>query len=70
MPKVLIAAASGRVARRVTAALCALGDERDVRAGIDRYRAAGATNPLVSAVVGSDFTATLHAAAADDAAVS
>jgi alkanesulfonate monooxygenase SsuD/methylene tetrahydromethanopterin reductase-like flavin-dependent oxidoreductase (luciferase family) len=45
-------------------ALCALGDERDVRAGIDRYRAAGATNPLVSAVAGSDFTATLHAAAA------
>ena len=50
-------------------ALCALGDERDVRAGIDRYRTAGATNPLVSAVAGSDFTATLHAAA-DDAAVS
>jgi len=49
-------------------ALCALGDGRDVRAGIDRYRAAGATNPLVSAVAGSDFTATLHAAA--DAAVS
>jgi alkanesulfonate monooxygenase SsuD/methylene tetrahydromethanopterin reductase-like flavin-dependent oxidoreductase (luciferase family) len=46
-------------------ALCALGDERDVRAGIDRYRAGGATNPLVSAVAGSDFTATLRAAAAD-----
>jgi len=45
-------------------ALCALGDDRDVRAGIDRYRTAGATNPLVSAVAGSDFTATLHAAAA------
>jgi alkanesulfonate monooxygenase SsuD/methylene tetrahydromethanopterin reductase-like flavin-dependent oxidoreductase (luciferase family) len=43
--------------------LCALGDERDVRAGIDRYRSAGATNPLVSAVAGSDFTITLHAAA-------
>ena len=26
MPKVLIAAANGRVARRVTAALCALGE--------------------------------------------
>jgi alkanesulfonate monooxygenase SsuD/methylene tetrahydromethanopterin reductase-like flavin-dependent oxidoreductase (luciferase family) len=45
-------------------ALCALGDDGDVRAGIDRYRMAGATNPLVSAVVGSDFTATLRAAAA------
>jgi alkanesulfonate monooxygenase SsuD/methylene tetrahydromethanopterin reductase-like flavin-dependent oxidoreductase (luciferase family) len=44
-------------------ALCALGAERDVRAGIDRYRSAGATNPLVSAVAGSDFTATLRAAA-------
>lgn len=44
-------------------ALCALGAEPDVRAGIERYRAAGATNPLVSAVAGSDFTATLRAAA-------
>lgn len=45
-------------------ALCALGGERDVRAGIDRYRTAGATNPLVSAVAGSDFAPTLRAAAA------
>jgi alkanesulfonate monooxygenase SsuD/methylene tetrahydromethanopterin reductase-like flavin-dependent oxidoreductase (luciferase family) len=45
-------------------ALCALGDERDVQAGIERYRAAGATDPLVSAVAGSDFAATLRAAAA------
>jgi alkanesulfonate monooxygenase SsuD/methylene tetrahydromethanopterin reductase-like flavin-dependent oxidoreductase (luciferase family) len=46
-------------------ALCALGDERDVRAGIDRYRAAGATDPLLSAVSGSDVAATLRAAAAE-----
>ena len=45
-------------------ALCALGDERDVQAGIERYRAAGATDPLISAVAGSDFSATLRAAAA------
>ena len=45
-------------------ALCALGDEREVQAGIERYRAAGATDPLVSAVSGSDFAATLRAAAA------
>jgi alkanesulfonate monooxygenase SsuD/methylene tetrahydromethanopterin reductase-like flavin-dependent oxidoreductase (luciferase family) len=45
-------------------ALCALGDEDDVRAGVERYRAAGATDPLVSAVAGSDFAATLRAAAA------
>ena len=48
-------------------ALCALGDEADVQAGIDRYRAAGTTNPLVSAVAGSDFTPTLRAAAGADA---
>jgi alkanesulfonate monooxygenase SsuD/methylene tetrahydromethanopterin reductase-like flavin-dependent oxidoreductase (luciferase family) len=45
-------------------ALCALGDEDDVRAGIDRYRTAGATDPLLSAVSGSDVAATLRAAAA------
>jgi alkanesulfonate monooxygenase SsuD/methylene tetrahydromethanopterin reductase-like flavin-dependent oxidoreductase (luciferase family) len=44
-------------------ALCALGGEREVRAGIDRYRAAGATDPLLSAVSGSDVAATLRAAA-------
>jgi hypothetical protein len=44
-------------------ALCALGGERDVRAGLDRYRAAGATDPLLSAVSGSDVAATLRAAA-------
>jgi hypothetical protein len=43
--------------------LCALGDESDVHRGIERYRAAGTTNPVVTAVVGTDFAATLRAAA-------
>jgi len=43
--------------------LCAIGDEADVRAGIGRHLAAGATNPIVTAIHGTDFTATLRAAA-------
>jgi alkanesulfonate monooxygenase SsuD/methylene tetrahydromethanopterin reductase-like flavin-dependent oxidoreductase (luciferase family) len=44
--------------------LCALGDASDVRRGIERYRAAGATNPVLTGIAGTDFTATLHAARA------
>ena len=43
--------------------LCALGDEDAVRRGVERYRAAGATNPLLTAVWGTDFETTLRAAA-------
>jgi alkanesulfonate monooxygenase SsuD/methylene tetrahydromethanopterin reductase-like flavin-dependent oxidoreductase (luciferase family) len=43
--------------------LCALGDEGDVRRGVERYRAAGATNPVLTAVWGADFESTLRAAA-------
>jgi len=43
--------------------LCALGEKSDIQRGIERYRAAGSTNPVVTAVVGTDFTATLRAAA-------
>jgi hypothetical protein len=52
------------ISEKFVDALCALGDEHDVRAGIDRYRVAGATDPLLSAVSGGDVAATLHAAAA------
>jgi len=31
---------------------------------IERYRAAGATNPVVTGVLGTDYAATLRAAAA------
>jgi alkanesulfonate monooxygenase SsuD/methylene tetrahydromethanopterin reductase-like flavin-dependent oxidoreductase (luciferase family) len=43
--------------------LCALGTAADVRAGIERYRTAGATNLLVTAVWNTDFTATLTGSA-------
>ena len=43
--------------------LCAIGDEAAVRAGIARYRDAGATNPVITAVWGTEFEPTLRAAA-------
>jgi alkanesulfonate monooxygenase SsuD/methylene tetrahydromethanopterin reductase-like flavin-dependent oxidoreductase (luciferase family) len=43
--------------------LCAIGDEAAVRLGVQRYRDAGATNPIVTAISGTDFDLTLRAAA-------
>jgi alkanesulfonate monooxygenase SsuD/methylene tetrahydromethanopterin reductase-like flavin-dependent oxidoreductase (luciferase family) len=43
--------------------LCALGNDDDVRAGIRRFREAGATNPIITAIWDTDFTATMKAAA-------
>jgi hypothetical protein len=43
--------------------LTAVGDEAMVRAGVDRYREAGATSPCVGPIAGSDVEATLRAAA-------
>ncbi len=43
--------------------LTAIGDADAVRAGIERYRAAGVTSPAVSPVARTDFEATLRAAA-------
>jgi alkanesulfonate monooxygenase SsuD/methylene tetrahydromethanopterin reductase-like flavin-dependent oxidoreductase (luciferase family) len=43
--------------------LCAIGDEDAVRAGVQRYRDAGATNPIVTPIFGTDYDATLRAAA-------
>ena len=43
------------------AELTAIGSEQDVRAGLARYRDAGAGSPCVSAVTGTDFDATLRA---------
>jgi alkanesulfonate monooxygenase SsuD/methylene tetrahydromethanopterin reductase-like flavin-dependent oxidoreductase (luciferase family) len=51
------------ISEEFIASLCAIGDGADVRAGIARYAAAGATNPILTAVPGTDFTATLRAAA-------
>ena len=44
------------------AALCAIGDEGEVRSAIESYRAAGATNPILTAIRGTDFPAALRAA--------
>jgi alkanesulfonate monooxygenase SsuD/methylene tetrahydromethanopterin reductase-like flavin-dependent oxidoreductase (luciferase family) len=44
-------------------ALTAVGDEEAVRAGVDRYRAAGVTLPSVGPISRSAFEATLRAAA-------
>jgi alkanesulfonate monooxygenase SsuD/methylene tetrahydromethanopterin reductase-like flavin-dependent oxidoreductase (luciferase family) len=43
--------------------LTAVGDEAAVRAGIERYRDAGATSPCVGPIAGTDFEATLRAGA-------
>jgi alkanesulfonate monooxygenase SsuD/methylene tetrahydromethanopterin reductase-like flavin-dependent oxidoreductase (luciferase family) len=43
--------------------LTAIGSSDDVRAGVARYRAAGATSPCVGPVPGTDFASTLEAAA-------
>jgi alkanesulfonate monooxygenase SsuD/methylene tetrahydromethanopterin reductase-like flavin-dependent oxidoreductase (luciferase family) len=44
--------------------LAAVGDEAAVRAGIGRYREAGASSPCVGPIPGTDFEATLRAGVA------
>jgi alkanesulfonate monooxygenase SsuD/methylene tetrahydromethanopterin reductase-like flavin-dependent oxidoreductase (luciferase family) len=41
--------------------LTAVGDESQVKAGIERYRAAGASSPCVGPIPKTDFAATLRA---------
>jgi probable F420-dependent oxidoreductase len=48
--------------------LTAIGDEDEVRAGIARYRDAGASSPCVGPLSGADFAATLAAGIAAPAA--
>jgi alkanesulfonate monooxygenase SsuD/methylene tetrahydromethanopterin reductase-like flavin-dependent oxidoreductase (luciferase family) len=43
--------------------LTAVGDEEAVRAGLERYRDAGTTSPCIGPIPGTDFEATLRAAA-------
>jgi alkanesulfonate monooxygenase SsuD/methylene tetrahydromethanopterin reductase-like flavin-dependent oxidoreductase (luciferase family) len=50
------------ISEELVAALCAIGDTTQVRAAIDRYREAGATNPILTGIRGTDFAASLHAA--------
>lgn len=63
------AAGSGELERmqaaisdRFLAELAAVGDADAVRAGVERYRAAGATSPCVGPISKTDFDATLTAA--------
>jgi F420-dependent oxidoreductase-like protein len=63
-------AASGDVAKMRAAisdgfldVLTAVGDDAGVRAGVERYVEAGTTSPCVGPITGSDFDATLRAAA-------
>ena len=55
------------ISERFLEELTAVGNERDVRAGIERYRQAGATSPCLGPIAGSDFAATLRAGAPPDA---
>jgi alkanesulfonate monooxygenase SsuD/methylene tetrahydromethanopterin reductase-like flavin-dependent oxidoreductase (luciferase family) len=43
--------------------LCAVGDEAVLRRTVERYRDAGATNPVLTAIWGTEFDATLRAGA-------
>ena len=46
-----------------SALLTAVGDDQSVRAGIERYREAGATSPGIGPIPKTDFDATLRAGA-------
>ena len=51
------------ISERFLDTLAAVGDADAVRAGVERYRAAGATSPCVGPIGRTDFDATLTAAA-------
>jgi hypothetical protein len=51
------------ISDRFLEVLTAVGDEDAVRAGIERYRDAGATLPAIGRIGGTDFERTLRAAA-------
>ncbi len=51
----------GAISARFLSELAAVGSAEDVRAGVARYRDAGAVSPCVGPVAHTDFTATLRA---------
>jgi hypothetical protein len=51
------------ISDRFLDALTAVGDQRAVRAGLDRYVEAGVTLPCIGPISRTDFEATLRAAA-------
>jgi probable F420-dependent oxidoreductase len=58
-----VEAMQAAISERFLGVLTAVGDEDSVRAGVERYRQAGATSPCVGAIPGTDFEATLRAGA-------
>jgi len=58
-----VAAMRAGISDEFLEALTAVGDERAVRAGVERYRVAGVTLPCVGPISKTDFEATLRAAA-------
>jgi hypothetical protein len=57
------------ISERFVFDLCAIGDGPTVAQVLDRYRQAGAANPMITHIRGSDFESTLHAAAEQPTAV-
>lgn len=58
-----VEAMQAAVSERFISELAAIGSDEDVRAGIARYRAAGAGSPCLSPIGGTDLPATLRAGA-------
>jgi alkanesulfonate monooxygenase SsuD/methylene tetrahydromethanopterin reductase-like flavin-dependent oxidoreductase (luciferase family) len=57
------AAGLAGISDRFLEGLTAIGSPDDVRAGVERYAQAGTTSPCVGPISGTDFNATLEAAA-------
>jgi alkanesulfonate monooxygenase SsuD/methylene tetrahydromethanopterin reductase-like flavin-dependent oxidoreductase (luciferase family) len=57
-----LAGMQGAISDGFLGQLTAVGDEQAVRAGVERYRAAGSTSPCVGPISKSDFEATLRVA--------
>jgi alkanesulfonate monooxygenase SsuD/methylene tetrahydromethanopterin reductase-like flavin-dependent oxidoreductase (luciferase family) len=58
-----VEAAKQGISERMLDALAGIGDGDAVRGAVERYRAAGAVSPCVGGIPGTDFEATLEAAA-------
>jgi alkanesulfonate monooxygenase SsuD/methylene tetrahydromethanopterin reductase-like flavin-dependent oxidoreductase (luciferase family) len=57
-----VAAQKAAISEAFIAQLCGLGSADAVQQAITRYRMAGATNPLITKVLGTDFSRTLQGA--------
>jgi hypothetical protein len=57
------AAQLSAISERFVFDLCAIGDSPTISRVLERYRHAGAANPMITQIRGTDFGPTLHAAA-------